>query len=262
VFAWFCTGPAHAAVPNRKVGSLKFAIISDIHANLEALTATLRTVEDIGVDQVICLGDVVGYNANPNECVEIVREREIPTICGNHDAVACGIEDPWGFNPVALYAAMWTREHLAENNLEWLRNLPDTRTFDSFITVHGSPANRNSYLFTWEDILPHVRYVQDQDRSLCFFGHTHSPGIFSTDGVYTVDDDSRFALGDGKLFFINPGSVGQPRDGDPRAAFGLIDTEKEDYELVRVAYPVKEAADRVIDEGLPHFLAERLFLGR
>jgi len=241
---------------------LKFAIISDIHANLEALLSVLEKIEGIGVDQTMCLGDVVGYNANPNECVDTVREREIPTICGNHDAVACGIEDPWGFNPVALYAAMWTREHLSSENFEWLSNLPDTRTFDSFITVHGSPTNRNSYLFTWEDVLPHIAFLEEQNRRLCFFGHTHSPGIFSTDGMYTVDNDSKFALGDDKFFFINPGSVGQPRDGDPRAAFGLLDTEAQEYELVRVAYPVKEAADHVMEEGLPHFLAERLFLGR
>ena len=241
---------------------MRYAIISDLHANLEALTVVLKKIEEIGVDQIVCLGDVVGYNANPNECIEMVREREIPTICGNHDAVACGMEEPWGFNPVALSAAMWTRETLKEEHAEWLRGLPDTRRFDRFLAAHGSPINRNTYLFTWEDILPHVDFVKEQGLSLCFFGHTHSPGIFSTDGVYTVDDDSRFALGDGKCFFINPGSVGQPRDGDPRATFGLLDTETNEFKLLREIYPVKKAADRIVEEGLPRFLAERLFLGR
>lgn len=241
---------------------MKYAIISDLHANLEALTAVLEEIDRIGVDQIVCLGDVVGYNATPNECVEIVREREIVTIGGNHDAVACGNEDPWGFNPIALAAALWTREHLTKDNLKWLQDLPESIRFEAFLAVHGAPGNRNTYLFGWEDVLPHLPYLQEQDCSLCFFGHTHYPGIFATDGVYTVDDNSKFALGEGKDFFINPGSVGQPRDADPRAAFGTLDTEKNEYELVRVPYPIKQAADRIIAAGLPNFLAERLYLGR
>lgn len=241
---------------------MKYAIISDCHANLEATEAALGYIDQLDVDRIINLGDVVGYNANPNECCDIMREREIPTICGNHDAVACGLEEPWGFNPVALSAAMWTRESLRDDNLEWLRNLPDTQKFDGFLAVHGSPTNRNSYLFTWEDVLPHIPEVEEQHCRWCFFGHTHSPGIFSRDGVYTVDDDSRFMLTDDKVFFVNPGSVGQPRDGDPRCAFGLLDTETCEFQQVRINYPVKQAADKVAKEGLPAFLAERLFLGR
>ncbi len=241
---------------------MKYAIISDLHANLEALVAVLDRIEEIGVDQIVCLGDVVGYNGSPNECVEIIREKDIPTICGNHDAVACGLEEPWGFNPIALQAAMWTRDNLAHDNLEWLRQLPDTRAFGDFVAAHGSPANRNTYLFSWEDILPHVDHVLAEGCSLCFFGHTHSPGIFSTDGTYGLDAQAKFILDKGKVFFVNPGSVGQPRDGDPRSAFGILDTEKSEYELVRVAYEVKLAANRIREEGLPHFLAERLSLGR
>jgi len=241
---------------------LRYAIVSDIHANLEAAHAALAKIDEIGADQIVCLGDVVGYNANPNECCDLLRSRDIPTVCGNHDAVACGLEEPWGFNPVALSAAMWTRDTLREDNLKWLRELPDVQKFDSFLAVHGSPANRNSYLFTWQDIIPHIPYVEEQDCTLCFFGHTHSPGIFSKDGMYSLDDNSSFVLGNGKLFFVNPGSVGQPRDGDPRCSFGLLDTETKEYKLVRLNYPVKQAADKVTSEGLPAFLAERLFLGR
>lgn len=241
---------------------MRYAIISDIHANLEALTVVLEKIGDLDVDQTVCLGDVVGYNANPDECANIIREREIPTICGNHDAVACGLEEPWGFNPIALQAAMWTRDQLSEDNLAWLRALPDTRTFEHFIAAHGSPNDRDFYMFTWEDVLPHLSFLDECDRSLCFFGHTHSPGIFSSDGMYTVDEDSKFLIGDEKKFFINPGSVGQPRDGDVRASFGLLDTETKEFELVRIEYPVKVAADRIAKHGLPNFLAERLYLGR
>lgn len=241
---------------------LRYAIISDIHANLEALEAALQRISLLQIDQIVCLGDVVGYNANPNECVDRIRQAGIPTICGNHDAVACGIEEPWGFNPVALHAALWTREQLSEENLAWIKHLPDNLRFDHFLATHGSPSDRDCYLFTWEDVLPHLSYVEDLAYDLCFFGHTHSPGIFSTDGLYTVDDDSRFALGEGKTFFINPGSVGQPRDGDPRAAFGIFDSDKNEFELVRVDYDIRKAADRVEEAGLPPFLGERLFLGR
>jgi diadenosine tetraphosphatase ApaH/serine/threonine PP2A family protein phosphatase len=237
-------------------------LVSDIHANIDALNVVLAKIDELHVDEVVCLGDLVGYNATPNECVDVIRSRGITTLCGNHDAVACGLEEPWGFNPIALAAALWTREALTEDNLYWLKGLPDSKLFKDFLAVHGAPGNRNTYLFGWEDIFPHLSYIEEQHRSLCFFGHTHCPGIFSTDGVYTVDGDSRFLLGEGKSFFINPGSVGQPRDSDPRAAFGILDTEKREYEQVRVEYPVKQAAERVIAAGLPQFLAERLHLGR
>ncbi len=241
---------------------MRYAIISDMHANLDAFNVVLKKIDAIGFDRVVCLGDVVGYNANPNECIDLVREREIPTICGNHDAVACSIEEPWGFNPIALAAALWTRETLTDDNIEWLRQLSDTKMFDHFLAVHGAPGNRDTYLFSWEDIIPHIPYVEEQQRTLCFFGHTHCPGIFSTDGLYSVDDDSKFALGENKLFFINPGSVGQPRDGDPRASFGIFDTDSNEFDLVRVEYPVADAANRVIEAGLPQFLADRLTVGR
>ena len=241
---------------------MRYAIISDIHANLEAFCAVLERIDEMDVDQIVCLGDVVGYNASPNECVALMRERNIQTVLGNHDAVACGIEEPWGFNPVALAAAVWTREALTEENLEWIRNLPDMLNFESFVTVHGAPKNRNTYLFTWEDILPHLSFLEEQNCNICFIGHTHSPGIFSTDGVYSVDDDSKFALGTGKSFFINPGSVGQPRDGNPHAAFGILDIEENTFEQVRLKYPIEKAAKRVIEANLPQFLAERLSLGK
>lgn len=241
---------------------MRYAIISDVHANLEALTAVLARIDQDGADQIICLGDVVGYNANPNECVSIIRERGIPTVCGNHDAVASGIEEPWGFNPIALSAAMWTRENLAGDQLSWLKSLPVNITMDHFIASHGSPTDRDCYLFTWEDVLPHASFLTEQGKNLCFFGHTHCPGIFSTDGCYSVDGDNRFKASGDKVFFINVGSVGQPRDGDPRSAFGYFDTDTLTFEQVRVEYPIEIAANRVVSRGLPDFLAERLHFGR
>ena len=241
---------------------MRYAIISDVHANIEALEPVLERIDELGADQIVCLGDVVGYNATPNACADLLRERNVLSILGNHDAVACSLEDPWGFNPVALAAALWTREQLSPENLDWLKSLPDTLNFGAFVAVHGAPRNHNTYLFSWEDILPHLYFLEDQNTSICMIGHTHSPGIFSADGVYSVDDDSRFDLGQDKCFFINPGSVGQPRDGNPKAAFGILDTEANTFEQIRVPYAVEKAAQRVLAAGLPDFLAERLALGR
>ncbi len=241
---------------------MKYAILSDVHANLPALEAVLARIQEIGVYQTVCLGDVVGYNANPNACANMLREHGVLTILGNHDAVACGLEEAWGFNPVAYEAAMWTREKLNEENTEWLRSLPDILNFGSFVAVHGAPKNHNTYLFAWEDVLPHLYFLEEQNTNICMIGHTHSPAIFSEDGMYTVDDDCTFELGFEKKFFVNPGSVGQPRDGNPRAAFGLIDDSTNTYEQVRIDYDVEEAAGQVRAAGLPEFLAERLLLGR
>ena len=244
---------------------MKFAIIADIHANLEAFQVVLEDCRKQQVTHYACLGDVVGYNGNPNECVEMVRERQIPTICGNHDAVACRVADPWGFNPVALAAAIWTRNNLKAVNLDWLRSLPNTRRFEHFLAVHGSPMDRDTYIFGWEDIMPHLSFLKEQNVNLCFFGHTHCPGIFAADGNLNVDnfeEATRFILDENRTYLINPGSVGQPRDGDHRAAFGLFDSDRREFELVRVPYPFKLAAEKVIEVGLPPFLAERLSLGR
>jgi diadenosine tetraphosphatase ApaH/serine/threonine PP2A family protein phosphatase len=241
---------------------LRYAIISDLHANIEALEATLARIDGIGADAIVCLGDVVGYNANPNECVELLAGRDILTILGNHDAVACELEEPWGFNPIALTAALWTRDHLTDDSFEWLRGLPDALNFGDFVAVHGAPKNHNTYLFSWEDVIPHTLFLEEQNCRLCFVGHTHTPAILSTDGAYEVDGQSRFHLGKREIFFVNPGSVGQPRDDDPRASFGLLDTDTDTFELLRVAYPVEEAAQRVLDARLPRFLADRLAVGR
>lgn len=241
---------------------MRYAIISDIHANLEATETVFDRIDELGIEQTICLGDVVGYNANPNECVNLLRERNIPTVSGNHDVVACGLEEPWGFNPVALEAALWTREALTKSNYEWLRELPNSQRTDSFLAVHGAPSHRDQYLITWEDALVQIPLVEQENHSLCFFGHTHSPGVFSSEGAHTLDHRSRFPIGNGRTLLINPGSVGQPRDGDPRASFGIADFETNEYELVRLDYPVKKTAKRVVAEGLPEVLGERLFLGR
>ncbi|MCK5557221.1 MAG: metallophosphoesterase family protein, partial [Candidatus Hydrogenedentes bacterium] len=242
---------------------VKIAVISDIHANFEALDRVLLEIAERNVDTIMCLGDIVGYNADPNPCVHTVKESGIPSLLGNHDAVACGLEEPWGFNAVALTAALWTRNQLTEENTVFIRELPDKQLLDSaFLAVHGAPSDRDMYLFSMEDIRPEFDYLRQHGVSLCFFGHTHCQGIFSENGPCGPGEDGHFRLEESELFFVNPGSVGQPRDGDARAAFAIYDAEVRDVELIRVEYDKKTTADKISQAGLPLFLAERLMMGR
>lgn len=239
-----------------------YAIMSDVHANIDALEKVLEKIDTLGVDHIICLGDVVGYNATPNECVELLAARDIQTILGNHDAVACGLEEPWGFNPVALAAAIWTREQLSDESGEWLYSLPDSLSYGHFTCVHGAPKNHNVYLFAWEDTLPHKYFLEEQNCNICFMGHTHMPVIFAEEGPVPTVGNTPMKLEQGKPYFINPGSVGQPRDENAAASFALFNPDELIYELVRVPYDTERASKRVRDAELPPFLAERLILGR
>jgi len=241
---------------------LLYAILSDIHANIDALNAVLDRVDRLEVDGIVCLGDVVGYNAMPNECVSLIAERNIQTVLGNHDAVACGIEEPWGFNKFALDAVLWTREQISDTTLEWLNNLPDTLNYGEFVAVHGAPKNHNIYLFSWEDVVPHLEFMDEQNCKVCFVGHTHTPAVFSARRMDSLDNTGRIVLDPETVYFINPGSVGQPRDNNPEAAFGLFDTETRTFELMRAPYDVERASRRVRDAHLPQLLSNRLLVGR
>ena len=194
---------------------MRYAIISDIHGNLEALTAALETIDQRQAPRIVCLGDVVGYGASPDECVSLIRGRGIPTILGNHDAVACGLEEPWGFNQVALSAVKWTAEQLSPENTAWLRALPMNLEYESFLAVHATPEESDwDYMFSWEETLPYLARLREKNHRLCFFGHTHCPGIFSEDGVYALDDDSRFVLDRQGLSSI-PARWGSPATTTP-----------------------------------------------
>ncbi len=243
-------------------GTLLYAILSDVHANVDALEAVLKHVDLLGIEKIVCLGDVVGYNAEPNECVAMIAERNIQTVLGNHDAVACGIEEPWGFNPTALKAAIWTREKVNEETVEWLRSLPDALNYGVFTAVHGAPKSHNIYLFNWEDALPHLDFMDEQNCSICFIGHTHTPAILSEDDRYDYDFQEPVVLEAEKKYFINPGSIGQPRDNNPDASFGVFDTDTLTFQLVRTPYDVELASKRVRAANLPDILAERLHRGR
>jgi len=244
---------------------MRYAILSDIHANLEALQAVLARIAALGPDMVVCLGDLVGYNANPNECVDSVLRDGITCIMGNHDAVACGLEDPDSFNPAAKESVLWTRKQLTDENRSFLRRLPrELRIGDLFI-CHGSIHETNRYLSDDDDVRHNFSLMKMlPDRpAICFFGHTHRREAHLAMGETIAKEDTDVVSLDGnKLYLINPGSVGQPRDGDPRAAFLIYDAKARHVTFYRTEYDIATCQAKIISAGLPARLAQRLEMGR
>ena len=250
---------------------MRALLLSDIHSNLEALTAVLAVAP--ANDVVWNLGDVVGYGANPNEVIDLVQQLGSTIVRGNHDRACCGLSDVSDFNPIAGRAARWTRAVLTEDHTRWLQGLavgPIHPDGPSVTCVHGSPLDEDQYLLT----------VRDAWKPLCesktrinFFGHTHVQGGFATNGEEWFRLTPQYAtrhmlesyeltLRDGARYMLNPGSVGQPRDGDWRAAFALFDEEARTVTYYRVPYDVRLAQMRILGAGLPDRLAIRLRDGR
>jgi len=238
---------------------LRYAIISDIHANLEAFLAVLAEIDKSDTGRVICLGDIVGYGANPNECVDIIKERQIMSLIGNHDKAACGITEPYNFNPAARRAVLWTRDELTLANRVYLSGLPEEGTADGFMIVHGAPSDPDKYILSEYDAAEEFPLLGE--NILCFFGHTHVRVLYSySGGDIEVSMSERVYFTEGTSYLVNPGSVGQPRDRDPRAAY-LIYDDRGDVEFRRVAYSIEGAQKKIIESGLDRVLAERLSLG-
>ena len=235
--------------------------LSDIHANLEALEAVLAAVDQRRPDRILCLGDVVGYGASPNECLDIVRERCPVVLLGNHDAAASGGPEAARFNVYARTAAEWTGRTLTRENREYLQKLPLTSPQGSFFCVHASPATPRDweYLLDRFDAEPQFAYFTEP---VCFIGHTHQPAVFMADpdgtrslpvGTLRIDPARRY--------IINVGSVGQPRDRDPRACFVVLREGSGELEYVRVPYDIEGAQARIRAAHLPEVLAARLSTG-
>lgn len=244
---------------------MRYLILSDVHANLEALEATLAAAG--AVDVVLLLGDMVGYGADPNAVIDRVRGLHHATIIrGNHDKVGAGIENVDSFNHLARHAIAWTSSALTTDNRAWLAAVPaGPAEIDAFVEIcHGSPFDEDVYIF---DDLDAGRALSATTRPLCLFGHTHVPAAFCFDGELRAIGPPRGArfrisLEPNAKYLVNCGAVGQPRDGDPRAAFGLLDTDVSALTILRVTYDVATAQQKIIDAGLPEVLAQRLAIGR
>ena len=240
---------------------MRFAILSDLHANLEATNAVLADAHERDCTEFICLGDVVGYNANPRECLEIVQKMECPVVKGNHDEQASLEESSREFNALAEMAINWTRNQLAAPEKKWLRALPLSGTVRDFSIVHATLDSPGEWRYVF-NTLDAAASFPAQETTVCFFGHTHVAGAFVRDeGVKNVKVD-QLEIEKSKKYLINVGSVGQPRDGDWRAAYCIYHLDKNIVEQRRVEYDLETAQQKVIQAGLPRMLAERLKLGR
>ncbi len=233
---------------------MRIAIISDIHGNKEGLDTALAEIQRLGADEIICLGDIVGYGASPNECIEAVRGATSRILLGNHDEAAISPEKAEYFNPYARIAVEWTYDELSEEHRDFLRALPLRTEIGDILFVHSSPLEPPEwhYIITPADAAENFSYFS---QPICFIGHSHVPEVFCTDG--RTETVTR-----GLKFIVNVGSIGQPRDGDPRLSFGMFDTEAWTYENIRLEYDVEAAASRIRKAGLPKALADRLFVGR
>lgn len=233
---------------------MRIAIISDIHSNLEGLEKALEIINERKVDDVICLGDIVGYGANPNECIALVRETTSHVLLGNHDEATIDLAKTEFFNPFARIAAEWTNKALSEEHKEFLKGLPFTVDKEGLTFVHSSPYEPEEwhYILSQSDAQYNFSCFS---LPVCFVGHSHVPGIFCED-VWTRE------VVPGKKFIVNVGSIGQPRDNDWRLSLGLFDTETWTYENIRAEYDVNTAAEKIRKSGLPKALADRLLVGR
>ena len=246
------------------------AIISDIHSNWEALEAVLNEIAMTPVDVVYCLGDIVGYGPDPDVCTKEVLARCQVTVRGNHDKAVVGLIDLEWFNRVAREAALWSRRNASEETLSALRSLPKgpLALEEGIVICHGTPSDEDEYLLSSSAVEDSYRWIDDQhpETRCCFHGHSHLPMVIERGKdrrqARMRRDGGEVRLQPGSAYLINPGSVGQPRDGNPRASFGIFDTESLVYRNLRVAYPVKETQRKILEAGLPDELALRLAEGR
>lgn len=239
-----------------------FAILGDIHSNYEALMMVLDDCRREGVTDFLCTGDVVGYNANPKECMKIVRELGCPVVKGNHDHYVSSEQNLDDFQPHAAAVVEWTRHQLSDEELLWLKTLPFTVTVMGMTLVHATNDRPENFGYVFDNLQAEANFIR-QRTPLCFHGHTHCPMIYekSMQGVFRIDPQE-FKIPLGRKYFVNVGSVGQPRDGDPRATYVIYDVASRTIRFRRLIYDIQAAQERIRLAGLPERLAQRLVLGQ
>jgi predicted phosphodiesterase len=240
---------------------MKYAILADIHSNLEALQVVLEDAKSLKCTHYACLGDVVGYNANPKECLDIVRSMAMPCVKGNHDEYCSMDGELEGFNPHAKEAINWTREQLSLEDRQWLRELKYIRLIASFSLVHATLDGPQRWGYVFDKLAAAASFTY-QNTGVCFFGHTHVPVAFIRDSVVRGGTYSKFKTEPGKKYFVNIGSVGQSRDGVAKATYGVYDLDEGTIELRRLDYDIPTTQAKIRAAGLPERLAERLEFGK
>jgi putative phosphoesterase len=245
---------------------MRLAVIADVHSNLEALESVLARAAQDEVDAILNLGDLVGYNANPAECLEMLQTHKVQSLAGNHDLALLDPERARQFNIIAYQALNWCREQLRPRHLELLHSLPLTLERASFLACHGTPTSADTYIayhFQGKRVLTHL--IRETGVKVCFFGHTHRRALWYRDirGKVALQEinEPKVFLSSECHYLINPGSVGQPRDGNPEAAYAVFDEEEFSVHFKSIPYDVPGAQRRILAAGLPPYLAERLARG-
>ena len=237
---------------------MPIALISDIHGNLEALGEVFGYIESHGIDTIYCLGDIVGYGPNPNECVELIAERCTKVVIGNHDHAAIGLTSTEYFNDFAKLSTQWTMNNLTEKNKDFLFSLDFSFNTETFLAVHSTPSTPAM----WHYILSEVEAQHEFkyfDEHICFIGHSHFPIVFNNRAGFTRATRIKLEMED--KYIVNVGSVGQPRDGNPKTCFCVYDEDEDQIEFIRLDYDVEKTREKIIKAGLPVFLADRLTKG-
>jgi len=245
---------------------MRYLIFTDIHGNLEAFNALLKFIQKRKIDHFVCLGDLVGYGASPNDTIQKVRSlRPLSIIRGNHDKAVSGFDSIETFNPIAAASIFWTKKKILRKNAEFLGHLKKgpQNVNDLFTICHGAPFDEDYYIFGEFDAAEAFDYLK---LPLCFFGHTHFPFVYTkrdatVEGTFLEGNSNEVKLEKGVTYLINPGSVGQPRDRNPRAAFAIYDSDLHVIKFFRLEYDIDDAQEKILKANLPPALAERLSLG-
>ncbi|MDD5530270.1 MAG: metallophosphoesterase family protein [bacterium] len=239
---------------------MRYAILSDIHSNIEALESVVSELKGREISKVICLGDIVGYGANPNECCNLVKEMSECVILGNHDAGSIGLTNLSHFHSLAKEVCVWTSKILTHENTSWLKSLSFQQNYNNVLLSHSSPSTPGHwhYVSSMNDAINEFPVCDH----ICFIGHTHVPATFVKIGQkYKIITNNKFLINPDYKYIINPGSVGQPRDKNTQSSFAVYDSEIEEIETVRISYDIDATQKKIINAGLPQYLAERLLLG-
>ncbi|MBL7071242.1 MAG: metallophosphoesterase family protein [Candidatus Omnitrophica bacterium] len=241
---------------------MRYGIFADIHSNLEAYEAVLEAMRAERLDSYVCAGDIVGYGADISRCIELTKAITGNVICGNHDQASAGRLDTRYFNPGARGAVSWTAKRLNEAERQYLSDLKLTYDGADFTVVHGSLDEPDKYHYIL-DVNAALRNFQMMRKKLLFIGHTHRPIVYKRKGEdVSVTTDREVRLEKDSSYIVNAGSVGQPRDGDPRAAYVVYDNRENVIQIKRVSYDVKKAQEKILVAGLPPHMAERLGYGQ
>ncbi|MFQ5559613.1 MAG: metallophosphoesterase family protein [Nitrospinota bacterium] len=242
---------------------MKYAIFSDIHGNYEAFISVLEKAEEQEVDSLVFLGDIVGYGASPCECLALLKRNSDISLGGNHDYAIAGKTSTRYFNEYAKAAVLWTQGQLADADRKYLGSLPVMGKNDDMTYAHSSPFEPEHWHYV-TNALDAKRNFEYFSGEICFLGHSHVPLILEkqADGTLAGIRDKKVCLKEGHRYIVNDGSVGQPRDGNPKASFCIFDTEERSIEIVRVDYDIETEQKKIVKSGLPRFLSERLSVGR